>query len=519
MTHNPLIPLDDALRAVHETAEPSAELEQRVVALAAAAEAPAPLPVVRSALRWSLALGAAVAVMAGVTFLSPRWALAESLQQASRNLLQAHELHYRVDAYTANGRLALRQEGWWTQRGRLRVDTTAGGRRSSTIQKDGKTFQYDPARGAASYTTGESGMTPPRVTMEPVSNAAKAGPPPEDLGIEIRNGHRIQKAAVRGPVQSLPWEPAAPGRTVVWVDLDRLVPVVIEAQVPRNGGWSPILRMEFEFDGAVPDETFSLPPGVRLYDQQAFGLEVGKRFERPLARQQAGARTVTLRDAQINRDGDVFVLYTDGSTPQRIAENDGELTDDRGTRYTPKTGGFTPRGIVTHGEAMRGFCFVPVEPAGPAKGPRRLRLTIRPQENGSSRQPRQAATFSIAAPAHRTGLFPSYAAELVDLAAADGADPARFRLDREQARRVYFYNRDDPRGVIRSSDGALRRGVSDAATFLDRAAAFERLGRFAETRAAIRRARELDELGSHADVIGNAERSLQQAEASAAHRR
>jgi hypothetical protein len=300
-----------------------------------------------------------------------------------------------------------------------------------------------------------------------------------------------------------------------------MLPALTEHQLRENGRWTTVAQTELDLEGSVSPNLFATPSrGVRIYDLRAYGAQVGSRFARPLANKRFATRTIALRDVQVNRDGDLFILYTDGSTPKknRLVFPDSIPVDDRGTTYTGTAGGIEPfmyhenpqlsRGMVVDGEVMQGFCVVPLVPVTPLPTsalPTKVTITFGFTERQGNKTFSGRTRFTV--PVRRTeSLLPTYAPDLAILMLDGGEE--QFKQTRESGRRMHYSNAQDWSGMIGSSGRAIGQGVSDVHTYLDRATAFGQLGRPEQARQALSAARARDELGWYADQIKRAEEGL-----------
>ncbi len=227
-----------------------------------------------------------------------------------------------------------------------------------------------------------------------------------------------------------------------------------------------------------------------------------------------------MRDVQVNPDGDVFVLYTDGSTREEDRSDRSifydRFTDDRGTVYVGATGAVDPfmylylqnprnsRGMTGGREILKGICMIPlVPPPYGSPAPRVIDLTIGFSEQQNKKWFTGRAEFTLPIRQTKT-LLPDYSADLPALSFYGGGAEA-YRRERETSRRDSYLSSQDWSGMIWATDRAIRAGVTDVNTYLARARAFHELGQPQEVRKALAAARIADELGYHSDEIAEQE--------------
>jgi hypothetical protein len=513
-----------ALQPLRPDAIPSPALFARVSALAteAGTTANARLPKRRGSafrLRIAAAAVAAAAVVTGAAIYGPKMALASTLRTVASNLRQAQGIHYRI-TFFKNGRKALSQE-IWSRDNQWRVETDVGGSRLIQIKANGKFWSYDPARRTAGYQqdTGDSLFSSVEEQFRTQAVKALDDGKGEDLGMVDYHGGRLQQVAVLSPVQMMPFLAPVPGRTLFTIDRDRMLPAITEQQIREGGDWVTVVRAEIDLTGDVSPDKFTIQDkGVRFYDINAYGAHAGSRFARPLAVKKFSTRTIAVRDVQVNLDGDIFVLYTDGSTREKDRSIFYDrFTDDRGTVYTGTAGAIEPfmyhqnsqtsRGMTVGGEILKGICMIPlVPPPSGSPAPRVIDLTIGFSEQQNKKWFIGRAKFTLPIRQTKT-LLPDYSADLAALSVS-GGDAERYRLDREMSRRTSYLNSQDWRGMIRATDRAIGVGVTDVNTYLDRAHAFYELGKPQKARKALAAARAADETGFYADAIARWEAEI-----------
>ena len=343
--------------------------------------------------------------------------------------------------------------------------------------------------------------------------AALRNPARTDNGMVTFRGQRLRKVTVAAPVQRFIITPPEPGQTIFYIDPVRMLPVRTLSQVREKTGWRTVATMDYDFPAAMSPSVFQIPPGYEKINLQTFGVAVGARFQKPLAEKRFASGTIALRDVQVNEDGDVFILYTNGST--RAADKPGNpfisgVSDNLGTSYAGTAGAIDPfmkiqndpngRGIVVGSETMQGVCMVPATPPVGKWKPRTFRIAYRFVEKVAGKPTWRDAAFTVPVTKPSSPLLPTYGADLAKLQLL-GGDAAQFRNDRVMARRGYYSNKRDWHNLLRVTDGEVRAGTADTNTYLDRAEAFRALGDSGAAKAALDVAERADKTGSHADAI------------------
>ncbi|MES2462791.1 MAG: hypothetical protein V4671_19590 [Armatimonadota bacterium] len=517
----------EALQPLRPDSTPSPALAERITRLAVETDSArdARLRQQKSSifpLRLAAAATISAAIIAGAATFGPKVALANTLRAVASNLRQAQGVHYRL-TFFRRGKPALSQEIWQRQN-QWRNEGIINGVRSVQIKADGKFWNYDPARKVAWYQKDTSTSLFPSANVEEQFRArtiqALGSGNGEDLGMVTYQGRRLQRVAVPSRVQKLPFLTPVPGRTVLTIDRDRMLPALTEQQVREGNAWVTVSQVELDLHDSVSTDVFTIQDkNVRIYDINAYGAQAGSRFRQPLASKKFATRTIAVRDVQVNREGDLFILYTDGSTPkQNRLVFPGDIRDDRGTKYTGTAGGIDPymyhenpqnsRGMTVDGQVIQGFCLVPLVPVTPLPTsalPQKVTITFGFTERQGKKTFSGRTRFTV--PVQRTNtLLPGYAADLAILDLSGGAQ--QFKQTREDGRRVYYLNSRDWSGVIGSTDRSIAQGIADVNTYLDRADAFLEIGKQEEARTALSAARAADENGFYADRITQAEARL-----------
>ncbi|MBC8138126.1 MAG: hypothetical protein H8F28_19780 [Fibrella sp.] len=516
--------LHETMRRLHPVAEPSTDLSARIEKLAADADQiisrrairPGRLPVF-------LAAGVAVAAsLAGLALLvPPKESVARTMEAVSANMSNARGVHYSLTYETKPGQTIFYEV--WQLGASWRQDYTVGGRLFTQMVTDGKFWSFYPDEKQASYQRTSSRTRAPfdAASMQAQVLQAIRNPRGTNLGTVQEGGRRLQKIAVSAPVQRTMLSAPTPGRSVFWIDKERMIPARIDQQLREKGRWRTVCTLRYDTTLSVSPSVFRVPPGIVTYSVEELGIRAGKRFARPLVQKQFATRTIAIRDVQANRDGDVFILYTDGSTFNERRDGCGmEITDSRGTEYAGTAGAIEPfmyhsdkissRGMVVDGRVLLGVCAVPLTPETGDWKPRTINLVMRFGERIGKKNYQRAMRFTLPTPKPRTDLLPTYAPDLSKLS-LQGGDPAQFKVAREWGRRTTLYNRGDWQGIVRSTDREIRENIADVNTYLSRAEASRNLRQWDGARDALAQAERKDALGFYGDQITEARKKLQAA--------
>jgi hypothetical protein len=220
----------------------------------------------------------------------------------------------------------------------------------------------------------------------------------------------------------------------MFIDPATQLPIRWNLQHQSDEGWIPHGHGEAQFDLSLPQQLFD-PDSAGNHTWIDVDM-LRARWSRQLARavrvRGRGERSFALRDFQVNREGAVFVLYTQH---RRTSRRDWslELRDDRGTRYLPAgdpvyapgsvDANGRPLGLWAAGLPVQGEWWVPLVPQSPWR-PRRFTVAFR-RTLDSATDPRTKrgmafAEFkvSVAAPTIEVApeYFPAMASSLGDLA-------------------------------------------------------------------------------------------------------
>lgn len=518
--------LDETMKRLHPASDASPELAARVERLAAEADRVNEARATRQRpRRWPVAVaaGLAVASWAGVAvFTTSKVSVARTMKAVSANLSSARGIHYSL-TFAAKPTGSFTYTAW--QLGdSWRTDFAMDGKRFTQMVTGGKFWNISPGEKEGSYQSIGSTMrkAPFRIEgfQEQVKKALHGGRG-SDLGTAELGGRRLRKIAAPGSVQRTLFSAPEAGRTVLWIDTERMLPVRVEQQLPEQGAWRTVCTLDYDAAISVSPDVFRVPPGIATYSVEELGARVGRRYTRPVAEKRFATRTLAIRDLQMNRDGDIFVLYTHGSTPKNWLQDTGfTITNDRGTKYAGTAGAVQSymyhedrpmnRGMITpDGQVIESLNLVPATPEGKLKGneiPRTftIKMTFGERVNGKSFG--RVARFTLPVKP-RPALLPSYAPDLARLGLA-GGDALSYRRSRELGRRSHFWNERDWRGMIRSTDREIREGIADVNTYLSRGEAFVNLRQEDEARAALAQAEREDTNGFYAAQIEEVRKRL-----------
>jgi outer membrane lipoprotein-sorting protein len=133
-------------------------------------------------------------------------------------------------------------------------------------------------------------------------------------------------------------------RVVVWADPDTRLPLEFKVYARQGQQWkymggSEKIEYNIRVDPTLLD--FKPPANARVIDKENFAREWMARYEKGMGTVSLGGALVTLRDFQVCRHGDVYIIYSPKDVPG-LRVQEATLTDDVGTQYAPGAGGFAP---------------------------------------------------------------------------------------------------------------------------------------------------------------------------------
>jgi len=211
-----------------------------------------------------------------------------------------------------------------------------------------------------------------------------------------RNATWEGRAAMRFTIE----HPHLGERYIVWADPDTHLPMAVKIYVRFGSKWKLMGASELmDYNVPVPEGIFTLdvPRDARVIDKETVGREWWARYKKGVASQKVGDLTVTIKDFQVCREGDVFVIYT----PKY--NGDVHLSDDLCTEYLSIGQSFQP---WTDG----GLWFTPVKP--PTERPSRYVLQAEVEQRG---KPSLRVTLTVADPFYSPlacPLYPNFPREL-----------------------------------------------------------------------------------------------------------
>ena len=389
--------LREGLQAAYPAAEPADALRRRIAVLA---DGSIPKGVTqwrqkgRNRLRF---LGAGVTGLLILTLLllprlSAVFALAH-MADSLRDVRSVHSINWQVlpDGKRVNG-----NEQWY-QAGNWRVEDADGHR--IQVCAGGKRWTYSSGENTVTL---EHAALP--IGFQGISGFSAASSTRDALAMGILTDSRmLGSTTVNG--RPAHWMQVSvnkypDARSKVAVDDATDLPLQGETEERINGRWTLTSVGLSQYDTPLAASLFTpdFPRTARLIDVEA-GRDVWRRrLAKGVAAQAHG--DVIVRDFQTNANGDVFLLFTNGS---RVGTRDdnlraAELTDEYGTHYiAPMTqeterssmpliatcleqdpqnpSGNRINGYLFNNEALEGYWWVPLQPRGLGK-PHHFTLTL-----------------------------------------------------------------------------------------------------------------------------------------------
>ena len=469
---------------------PSPTLEKRIAALGAKRRPGRVLAMMAGGLA---AAGTFVAFV-----LVPRIALARALEEAQKGL-KLEQLHTRMTWFV--GKKKAVKETWYAS-GKLRSDFLSSHEHLVELVEKNRRWLYYPHLKVATWQRDTNTIKWIADAESEAQNATEAGmrllrrePGVVDEGEVVLEGRRFRRLTqtttqkeglLHGEV-----------RSESLVDLQERRLARVELQRHGFGGWKTRVRLEYYANSQTPEGFFEPTfPRAKIYNLDAFGAEVGRRFARPLAVKKFASRTIVLRDVQVNSEGDIFVLFTDGARENK-PHKEGSMfdipTDSLKTKYTGTAGAMEPymemsngkeRGLTVNGNMMHGTCFTLAKPLVGKWRPRTLQIPIHFNEQVGKKYYTRSANFTIPIARPRTALLPDYADALQILSLA-GGEKERFETDRDRDRQVAAWNDQRWADLLTLTERSLARYPDEFYSRLYRVQALRQLGRFVEARQAL----------------------------------
>ncbi|WP_309719159.1 hypothetical protein [Armatimonas sp.] len=485
-----------ALPTLRIAPTPSAELEARVQALEGKRKP-------RRTLVLGLTLGglAAAGALVGVV-LAPRIALAQALTEAEKHLRDG-SLHSTM-TWIFEGKPRIRQETWIVPGKRRTEHDISGQPVLISLETESKYWLYQPEIKVATWQISE-GFLKQELAQSgaEIQTLQEAGVRLLRRPVGVQDEGEITRAGRRFRCFSQPQE--ADGfllrgkscRSLAWVDLAQKRLDRVELQMKRQETWETRVQLDYHWERPFPEELFSTKfPGAKIYELDRFGQEAGRHFAKPLAVQKFASRTIALRDVQVNAEGDVFVLFTDGARPEKPhaeASVLSKLTDSRGTRYAGTIGAMEPfmevsngkdRGLTVGGEMVQGACFTHAMPLDKPWKPRTFQIHMHFNELIGKKYYTRYAKFSVSVTRPKTPLLPDYATALRVLS-LPGGEKMRFEKDRDSGRQSHAWNERRWAELLTLTRQSLKRYPDEFWPRLYQVQALRHLGRLSEARMAL----------------------------------
>ncbi len=395
----------------------------------------------RGRLRFGLALGGALAAVLLAIFVWPRRAAAISLRRIQSAILDTRSAHI-VTWDIGPGASRVKSNELWYQQGKWRIERAEG--KMVTVCADGVVSDYNGIldRVLITHADRPSGYD----TMSGFSLTASRGD-------AIKSGQHMRmerQGETRDSLEYLVTSDVYPlSRARLWVDTKTDLPLRSEVERKDNGQWVKKTTCEFRFNEPLAADLFAanFPHTAHVVDVEAGRPYWRKRLEIGLQRQKVGGTEVVLRDAQVNSEGDVFVLFTRGTPLGNVNQAEVELEDDQGTRYLtpsqelpsyPLIPTVTENGFIFDGAVLEGAYLMPLKPRQPWTA-RRFTLSFAVHAG----QDQANFTFHIEKP--EVAYTPEYMPYMERGLGGDGSDYAV----RYQAviTRAAYYQHDDQGGA------------------------------------------------------------------------
>ena len=414
------------LRAALPDGAPSTELRQRIAQMAARADdksvatTPKRRPMARRA-RFALA---AIGVACALLLFSVMWprvlttqAMAQ-IESAMENVSSAHTVVYEI----RDGQRVLHDETWY-QNGKWRTQNHERG--STTLWVGGKFWAYDAIANTVTTSDkpGPFAHTPQGSTVAAMTQGMtmEGQKPAVTLLSDAQlNGRTVGRIAL---VSRTSYETST---LIFSFDKATDLPIRGDVLVRNRYGQEMTGEMEFEFNQPLAPALFEpkFGRGARFIELGRQRKAIGDQLKNAIARQKVGARTIVLRDLQVNKRGDVFVLYTAGKRPDdgfSDRENwfNGRdwkvyLSDSLGTRYHYQRGNYEPEYIegawprrpLYNGERLQGDWWVPSTASTPGNRWQPRTFTLQFEVNPRNLHGKQGTKFPADYSAHASFKVP-----------------------------------------------------------------------------------------------------------------
>ncbi|MBC8104028.1 MAG: WD40 repeat domain-containing protein, partial [Cytophagales bacterium] len=353
-------------------------------------------------LRWGTAVAAAFAVSTAAVVAWPQWVAAKALQRMEVAIGDVRNAHTVFWDFAPDGTPAKKRESWF-QGSSVRSEETeqapGGEARLKQVQlyANGKYWTYSPQENQVTFRR-KDGFAHYNASGFSIAamqhDYARWGWKDKIrvLGETIVEGRAARQVTIEKE------EPAGETRLRILADPKTDLPFRMEMRLKTEAGWRTMFTGEMRYNTPldtarvfVPD----FPRAARRMDLDAEQAHLRERLAQGLAEKSAsGSRRVVLRDLRVNKEGDVFLLYTAG---KRLGDAFGSglcwagrdwtvtVTDDLGNRYVPHANrllsgdplpGEELSALVYGGERLEGEAWTPEAHQRSPWRPRQFTITF-----------------------------------------------------------------------------------------------------------------------------------------------
>lgn len=337
--------LRDALQAALPADSASPELRQRVALLAKQAEIKREREF-RRAPRLRLAFSAAIlaALIAVFSVVWPQVMSNQALAQINAAMARVSSVH--MTRFRIEGTKRIKEGETWFQNGQWRVERPEDG--YTTLYKSGKRWLYNERAGKVTLkrnAKGPFGHNPTGFTLADLTHDLESHGTKTSVALQGQttlNGREVKRMLLETKTN---YETAL---ITLLVDAETDLPlrgeIIVRTRYGKVGRW----QFEMNYNRPLSAKLFEpkFARGVRFVEQGKRDADFQTRLARGLVKKRVGERTIAIRELQVNRNGDVWVLYTAG---KRLGKTTGDgfrsgnwfagrdwkvfLTDSLGTRY------------------------------------------------------------------------------------------------------------------------------------------------------------------------------------------
>ena len=337
----------------------------------------------RHSARWGLVAATAIAVAAVVFVATSPSAEARPGAAVSLALKDVRSMHARTDTGRATMEMWM-ENGVWSGE----VRRPQGMHNKLFVYTQDLQFKTDLDRKVTTVEPRYGDWYKGRTALDYVVETTDIGP----MGLE-RKLTRTEGPNVDGrPTYLLTYFKASPGDAAenstakILVDAGTNLPIWSETVVNDPDGTDQNVRTDYEFNIPVPEGQFE-PQFQPVIDLDTAQKELVRKWDRTAPAAENGVRVL---DAQVNADGDLFVLFTGKQVPLSAADANARkyvyAADYRPGGTWGDTG--TQKRCVIDGNDVRGTILVPaIGPVKPASGFTVSFGTRDYQNPGRSRQP------------------------------------------------------------------------------------------------------------------------------------